>query len=241
MVRGGPHEQQLCDSLDDKAAQHDGLVGLIPTSQWTDENVRSLGHLKDTYAWSWLVCHLLEYNPNYRTRFRTLGQDYLANREDTFGKLFDPMAKQLAFEYQFTVDHMAPGYRVDLCAWDWDKRFRNLDGCRPIRTKIVAARGYQASGLLVAAGQSYAYSARGTWTDRCTVRPGHGRRERTGNRSPGSRRHAGLPIERADSPGPRTASSRPPAMDNSTCAAGTCGTSWTTTQGSVVVTFSRTQ
>jgi hypothetical protein len=33
-----------------------------------------------------------------------------------------------------------------------------------MRSKIVAARGYQASGLLVAAGQSYAYSARGTWT-----------------------------------------------------------------------------
>ncbi|MHB9080916.1 MAG: hypothetical protein ACYC3X_25880 [Pirellulaceae bacterium] len=164
VVRGGPHGQQLCDSLDDKAAQHDGLVGLIPVSQWTDENVRSLGHLKDTYAWSWLVCHLLEYNPNYRARFRTLGQDYLTNRQDTFGKLFDPVANQLAFEYQFTVDRMAPGYRVDLCNWDWDKRFRNLEGCRPIRTKIVAARGYQASGLLVAAGQSYAYSARGTWT-----------------------------------------------------------------------------
>lgn len=163
VVHGGPHQQQLCDSLDDKAAQHDGLVGLIPTSQWNDENVRSLGHLKDTYAWSWLVCHLLEFNPNYRTRFRTLGQDYLAGREDTFGKLFDPVAKELAFEYQFTVDHMAPGYNVDLCAWDWDKRFRNLDGCRFHRAKIVAARGYQASGLLVAAGQAYAYSARGTW------------------------------------------------------------------------------
>jgi hypothetical protein len=164
VIRGGQHEQQLCDSLDDKAAQHDGLVGLVPTSQWNDENSRSLDYLKDTYAWSWLVCHLLEYSPNYRTRFRTLGQDYLANREDTFGKLFDPVANQLAFEYQFTVDHMAPGYRVDLCAWDWDKRFRNLEGCRPMRSKIVAARGYQASGLLVAAGQSYAYSARGTWT-----------------------------------------------------------------------------
>jgi hypothetical protein len=160
---GGSHGQQLCDSLDEKAAQHAGLVGLIPTSQWTDQNVQSLGHLKDTYAWSWLVCHLLEYNPNYRTRFRTLGQDYLANREDTFGKLFDPVTNQLAFEYQFTVERMAPGYRVDLCHWDWDKRFRNLEGCRRIRTKVVAARGYQASGMLVTAGQSYAYSARGTW------------------------------------------------------------------------------
>ena len=84
--------------------------------------MRSLEDIKQTYAWSWLVCHLLEYNPNYRARFRALGQDYLADQQDTFGKRFDPVANELAFEYEFTVDHMAPGYRVDLCAWDWDKR-----------------------------------------------------------------------------------------------------------------------
>ena len=59
---------------------------------------------------------------------------------------------------------MAPGYRVDLCAWDWDKRVRCLAGSRPVRARVAAARGYQASGLLVAAGQSYAYEATGSWT-----------------------------------------------------------------------------
>ena len=78
VVRSGQNVQQLCDSFDDKAAAHDGLVGLIPDSQWNDADVQSLGDIKQTYAWSWLVCHLLEYNPNYRARFQALGQDYLA-------------------------------------------------------------------------------------------------------------------------------------------------------------------
>ena len=164
VMGSGQNVQRLCDSFDEKAAEHDGLVGLIPDSQWNDADVRSLGDMKQTYAWSWLVCHLLEYNPNYRARFRALGQDYLANQEDTFGKRFDPMARQLAFEYQFTIAHMAQGYRVDLCAWDWDKRFRCLAGSRPVRARVAAARGYQASGLLVTAGQSYSYEAAGSWT-----------------------------------------------------------------------------
>ncbi|MHB0954864.1 MAG: hypothetical protein ACYC6N_04230 [Pirellulaceae bacterium] len=164
VVRGSQHAEDLCNSLDLKTAQHAGLVGLVPISQWNDENVRSLGQMMDTYAWSWLTCHLLEYNPNYRARFRILGQDYLAGRTNTFDTLFESVADQLDFEYQFTVDHMAPGYRVDLCAWDWDKRFRPLKGSRPVRIKIAAARGYQPSGLLVTAGEPYAYSACGTWT-----------------------------------------------------------------------------
>jgi hypothetical protein len=164
VMGSGQNVQQLCDSFDEKAAEHDGLVGLVPDSQWNDADVRSLGDIKQTYAWSWLVCHLLEYNPNYRARFRALGQDYLANQEDTFGKRFDPIARQLAFEYEFTIAHMAQGYRVDLCAWDWDKRCRYLAGGRPVRARVAAARGYQASGLLVTAGQSYSYEAAGSWT-----------------------------------------------------------------------------
>jgi hypothetical protein len=164
VVCSGQNVKQLCDSFEDKATAHDGLVGLVPDSQWSDADVRSLGDIKETYAWSWLVCHLLEYNPNYRARFQALGQDYLANQEDTFAKRFDPVARELAFEYQFTIAHMAPGYRVDLCAWDWGKHVRCLSGGRPVRARVEAARGYQASGLLVTAGQSYTYKASGSWT-----------------------------------------------------------------------------
>ncbi len=163
VVNSGRDVQQLCDSLDAKAARHDGLVGLVPDSQWSAADVQSLADMKRTYARSWVACHLLEHNPNYRARFRALGQDYLTRQEDAFARRFGPVARELAFEYEFTLAHIAPGYRVDLCAWQWGKRFRPLTGGRPIRTRVDAARGYQASGLLVSAGQAYAYKASGEW------------------------------------------------------------------------------
>ena len=51
---------------------------------------------------------------------------------------------------------LAPGYRIDLCAWDWSKRWKTLDRCRSVRAKIHAARGYQPTGLFVTAGQTCA-------------------------------------------------------------------------------------
>ncbi len=164
VVQSGQNVQQLCDSFDDKTAAHDGLVGLVPDSAWNNADIQSLEDIKHTYAWSWLACQLLEHNPNYRSRFQTLGQDYLVGRKETFSKHFDPVARELLFEYEFTVAHMTPGYRVDLCAWDWSKRIRRLTGNRPYRVRVDAARGYQASGLVVTARESYAYKATGSWT-----------------------------------------------------------------------------
>jgi hypothetical protein len=171
VVSGDKSLQKLCDSLEAKSAAHNGLIGLIPDNEWKDTDVQSLLDIKRTYAWSWLACYLLENNPNYRARFRAMGQDFLANEENTFGKRFDPLAKQLTFEYEFTVAHLAPGYRVDLCAWDWEKRFRPLVGARPVRARVEAARGYQASGLLLSAGQAYTFEASGSWTTGAHDRP----------------------------------------------------------------------
>jgi hypothetical protein len=106
----------------------------------------------------------LEHNPNYRTRFRTLGQELLTNRDDAFERLLGPVLPQLEFEYQFTAQRLTAGYRVDLCAWDWSRRCRPLDGRRGVRVRIAAARGYQATGIVVTAGQSYGCAAQGTWT-----------------------------------------------------------------------------
>lgn len=165
VVQSGDNIQKLCDALQAKAVAHEGLVGLVPDSNWNDDDTRSLGDIKATYAWSWLACQFLEHNPNYQSRFRAMGQDYLAKQDTTaFGKWFDPVAPQLKFEYDFMVAHLAPGYRIDLCAWDWNKRWKTLDRCRNVRTKVLAARGFQPTGLLVTAGEVCSVQATGTWT-----------------------------------------------------------------------------
>ncbi len=164
IVRGGAFAQRLASSLVDKLNRHEDLAGLIPIGAWSESDVRELDQLKEAYAWSWLACHLLYHNPNYQARFKSLGQAYLARQEETFGELFTPVMKELAFEYEFTIRHLDIGYRVDLCCWEWDKRFRCAEHGRSISARIAAARGYQASGLRVTGGQKYRFKARGTWS-----------------------------------------------------------------------------
>ena len=112
---------------------------------------------------SWALCHMLLCNPNYATRFRALGDSYVTQGRDSFDSAFAPVAKEMAFEYAFFLEHMDVGYRVDLCRWDWQKRFHTLDARGTASARIEAARGYQASGLTVVAGQHYDYATIGSW------------------------------------------------------------------------------
>lgn len=163
VVKRSEFSKRLVGSLNRKMSKQQSVAGLAPITNWNQRDIETLDKLKQNYAWSWLTCHLLFHNPNYQARFRSLGNSYLADQEDGFQSTLGPVFDQLAFEYDFTVEHFVPGYRVDLCHWDWDKRFRCIRGGHPIRVRIDAARGYQASGLAIAAGHRYRVMARGTW------------------------------------------------------------------------------
>jgi len=163
VIQGAAFNQRLYRSVVRKMNQHQDLVGLIPVSSWNESDVQELDKLKQQYAWSWLTCHLLYHNPNYQARFESLGRAYLAERQERFGELFGPIAKELAFEYEFTLQRFEPGYRVDLCAWEWDKRWRCSRGGRHVGTRVEAARGYQASGLLVKQTVPVEVCTRGQW------------------------------------------------------------------------------
>lgn len=167
IVSGGDAAQQLTRELEARMAHHDAAPkewhGLVALGEWDDSHADALRQMEPFYAWSWLLCHFLHHNPNYRTRFKAMGQDYLARREDTFQHWFGPVREQLDFEYQFMLTHLGTGYRADLCRWDWNKRFRCIDRARKISVRVAAARGYQATGLLVSAGRTYDYMADGKW------------------------------------------------------------------------------
>lgn len=116
------------------------------------------------YAWRWSLCHLLEVNPNYRRKFRQLGLNYLADKKIPFDNVFAGReAQQLEFEYQFFLKHLEKGYRVDLCAWDWSKKFTLAAGRRTLTAKIAANRGWQPSGATLKAGETYTIKADGSW------------------------------------------------------------------------------
>ena len=126
------------------------------------------------YAWRWALCHLLANNPNYNGQFRNLGISMMSGQNDTFESAYGAVAPQISFEYAQFVQHVANGYRVDLCAWQWNARWTPLRGNRKTKADIKAAYGWQASGVEVEAGATYHVTCEGTWkvdglTEGCTA------------------------------------------------------------------------
>ena len=116
------------------------------------------------YAWRWALCHLLANNPNYSDRFKPLAIALMKNQEGaTFEVVYGPMGQQLAFEYALFLDQLDNGYRADLCAWQWNRKFNPLAGKRRTQVQISALSGWQATGVQLEAGASYDLAALGNW------------------------------------------------------------------------------
>jgi hypothetical protein len=163
----GRRAAHLGKLLDAKLEKHRAQVASgrqVPLRHWTKQDDEAARSVREAYAWAWALCHLLRHNPNYAARFRALGQSYLNDRGDTFEKAFWPVRRQLDFEYRLFLKRFRPGYRVDLCHWDWRTKFSSPPIGGSVSATISAARGYQASGLLVIAGNQYAHQAKGSWT-----------------------------------------------------------------------------
>lgn len=118
------------------------------------------------YARWWSLCHFLEHNGNYSAKFRQLGVALLLGApNEGFAQTFGPVAKELSFEYFFFMRHLQKGFRVDLTTWDWKRKFRPFGSkTDSLTVTIQAGRGWQPTGLTVAAGSEYEFSTTGTWT-----------------------------------------------------------------------------
>ena len=136
----------------------------VPLADWTKSDAENVLRARDAYLQSWAFCYMMLNNPNYASRFRTLGKIYLTRRHDAYNELFSTMQREIAFEYNFFLKRIDNGYRIDLCRWDWNKRFRTTEECDCFRTRVDANRGFQASGLSVEKGQEYSYQATGEWS-----------------------------------------------------------------------------
>src|SRR5262249_18768363 len=102
-------------------------------------------------------------NPNYSPRFRALGLSYLNGAPAGFGDTFGSMLDEIAFEYRQFLKDFDQGYRVDLCSWDWKRRFKELATGSVSTTRVSAQRGWQPTGVIVQSGERYEFSASGTW------------------------------------------------------------------------------
>jgi hypothetical protein len=132
------------------------LAATLSTSQVS-------GDCWQNYASRWALCHFLVHDPNYSSRFLSLGRGILAGKDISFDKIYGATARELWFEYLFFLEHIDRGYRVDLCAWDWSRKFTPLRPGRSMTVTVKAGRGWQATGLAVSPGQEYELTATGNW------------------------------------------------------------------------------
>jgi hypothetical protein len=115
------------------------------------------------YASRWALCHFLAHDANYSPQFLAMGRGLLAGKDISFDQTYGATARELWFEYLFFLKHIDPGYRVDLCAWDWTKKFAYLQPGNSVTATIRAGRGWQPTGLTVSPGLQYECVATGNW------------------------------------------------------------------------------
>lgn len=133
------------------------LLDIVAANQITGDSWQA-------YTWRWALCHLLAFNPNYSDRFKGLGLALMAEKRGvSFESVYGSVAKEISFEYDQFIKHVDNGYRADLCAWQWNRKFKPVQGKRYITCKVEARRGWQASGLRVSAKETYDFAAKGEW------------------------------------------------------------------------------
>lgn len=138
-----------------QSAEPTPLKELVSPNQKTGDSWQA-------YAWRWVLCHQLGFNPNYSRRFKPLGLGLLTGRNTSFVDVYGPMGREIDFEYRLFVENLCQGYRVDLCHWNWESRVKDV---RPSgsRFNVLAKRGWQATPIAVRAGRTYKIASEGTW------------------------------------------------------------------------------
>ncbi len=133
------------------------LKEVVDPNQYTGDSWQN-------YAWRWALCHLLGFNDNYSARFKPLGLALMTEQKGvSFNSVYGTMAAEIEFEYHLFLKNLEPGYRVDLCSWDWKLKPQRARGSRVLLSKIEAARGWQPTRLDAKSGETFSYTAEGTW------------------------------------------------------------------------------
>jgi hypothetical protein len=115
----------------------------------------------DAYAWTWALCAFLDTHPRYRERFRQSGAAVTGTSAFDINRLFETDLSAIREEWLLFAAHLCHGYDTELSAIDF-RAGRPLAGEADVRRiSIEARRGWQSSGVLVAAGQTYEVSASG--------------------------------------------------------------------------------
>jgi hypothetical protein len=134
-----------------------------------DDVVTMKQRTAEGYAWAWALCHLLANHPRYADRFRQYGINVVTGKKAEFRTVFSKDAAgaketdRIDFERRLMLTNLERGYRVDLCAWDWDAPFGPPQPGSTRELTVEAARGWQATNLEVKSGDRVPFRSAGAW------------------------------------------------------------------------------
>jgi len=163
---GGEFTAPLAASLVAMLEEHHASKGngaVASMDDWREEHSEVVRAARLEYHWCWAACHFLHQHPEYNCRFKMLARGYVAGQPVEFDAMYAPVRDRLEFEYRFFLERLEPGYRVDLCAWDWRDPSEARPGKRAPSLKIVSGRGYQSTGMELHEGDCLGYDAQGEW------------------------------------------------------------------------------
>ncbi len=132
-------------------------------NSWRPADGRTLTQTRLAYAESWALCQLLHESPNYRRAFRQLGRAMLTKGNICPSTALEPVREEIDFELRQFQQHIADGYRIDLCPWPWKTEFTPLAVDESIALSLAARAGFQATRVLVDPEEEYHFQAVGKW------------------------------------------------------------------------------
>lgn len=165
IIRNSHFTDKIMQSVTDMCREEGGKSESTSLdAMWGPADDEIFRRTRQDYCWAWALCHLLYHHPEYRERFQLFGRGFLSQDSSSFQELFAPVADQIDFELQQFVTNIDKGYRIDLCAWDWNAPFAPLTPGQAIRCDVDAKRGYQPTGLIIEADRRYRFTTTGTWS-----------------------------------------------------------------------------
>ncbi len=148
-----------------------GRVGLLQTAYESKralsvpavmaiDNSRVLAN--ESYAWVWALSKLLDTHPRYQERFRKLPKLVLrADFNDRLRKAYAKDWSDLQTEWRVMIATLQYGHDIPREAIDFQP---GEPLTTPVTATIGADRGWQSTGVLVEAGQTYQVDATGRFT-----------------------------------------------------------------------------
>jgi hypothetical protein len=135
--------------------------GLTIDEVWSLGDAAFSKSREEPYAWSWAACCFLDTHPAYRDRFRQLGPlSHGGDFNRTFRELFRSDLERLRCEWRLFVRSIEYGYDIERAAIDFAAG-QLLAAGQTAEVTVQADRGWQCSGVAVAAGTEYGVSAAG--------------------------------------------------------------------------------